>query len=90
MSESYAEKMLNAIESGQLEEAKKAFAWALREDDDEILFNLAEQLYALGFLHQAQRTYLKLLQRYPAEDELRTALAEIAIDEGNNDESLAY
>ena len=90
MSESYAEKMLNAIESGQLEEAKKAFAWALREDDDEILFNLAEQLYALGFLHQAQRTYLKLLQRYPAEDELRTALAEIAIDEGNNDEALAY
>lgn len=82
--------MLNAIESGQLEEAKKAFAWALREDDDEILFNLAEQLYALGFLHQAQRTYLKLLQRYPAEDELRTALAEIAIDEGNNDEALAY
>lgn len=90
MSESYAEKMLNAIESGQLEEAKKAFAWALREDDDEILFNLAEQLYALGFLHQAQRTYLKLLQRYPAEDELRTALAEIAINEGNNDEALAY
>lgn len=90
MSESYAEKMLNAIESGQLEESKKAFAWALREDDDEILFNLAEQLYALGFLHQAQRTYLKLLQRYPAEDELRTALAEIAIDEGNNDEALAY
>lgn len=90
MSKSYAEKMLNAIESGQLEEAKKAFAWALREDDDEILFNLAEQLYALGFLHQAQRTYLKLLQRYPAEDELRTALAEIAIDEGNNDEALAY
>ena len=43
MSESYAEKMLNAIESGQLEEAKKAFAWALREDDDEILFNLAER-----------------------------------------------
>lgn len=88
--ESYSEKMLNAIELGQLDEAKKEFAWALRKDDDEVLFNLAEQLYALGFLHQAQRTYLKLLDRYPNEDELRTALAEIAIDEGHNDESLAY
>ena len=90
MAESYAEKMLNAIEMGQLDEAKKDFAWALRQDDDEVLFSLAEQLYALGFLQQAQRTYLKLLDRYPDEDELRTALAEIAIDNGNNDEALAY
>ena len=82
--------MLNAIEMGQLDEAKKDFAWALRQDDDEVLFSLAEQLYALGFLQQAQRTYLKLLDRYPDEDELRTALAEIAIDNGNNDEALAY
>ncbi len=90
MSESYSEKMLTAIELGQLDEAKKDFAWALREDDDDLLFNLAEQLYALGFLHQAQRTYLKLLERYPDEDELKTSLAEIAVDEGNNDEALAY
>ena len=62
----------------------------MRQDDDEVLFSLAEQLYALGFLQQAQRTYLKLLDRYPDEDELRTALAEIAIDNGNNDEALAY
>ncbi len=30
------------------------------------------------------------MERYPDEDELRTALADIAIDEGNNDEALSY
>lgn len=87
---SYSEKMLEQLDAGQLEEAKKSFAWALRKDDDDTLFNLAEQLYGLGFLHQAQRIYLKLLDKYPDEDEIKTALAEIAIDGGHNDEALAY
>ena len=86
----FSEKCLQAIEDGNMEEAQKEFAWALRKDDDEILFNLAEQLYALGLMPQARRAYLKLLERYPDEDELRTALAEIAIDNGHNDEALAY
>ena len=87
---SYSEKMLNQLEAGQMEAAKKSFAWALRKDDDDTLFNLAEQLYGLGFLHQAQRIYLKLLDKYPDEDEIKTSLAEIAIDGGHNDEALAY
>ena len=87
---SYSERMLDQLNSGQLEEAKKSFAWALRKDDDDTLFNLAEQLYGLGFLHQAQRIYLKLLDKYPDEDEIKASLAEIAIDGGHNDEALAY
>lgn len=87
---SFSEKMLDQLSAGQLAEAKKSFASALRHDDDDILYSLAEELYGLGFLRQAQRTYLKLLERYPNEDELRTALADIAIDEGNNDEALSY
>ncbi|MDY5628324.1 tetratricopeptide repeat protein [Limosilactobacillus coleohominis] len=87
---SYSEKMLDQLEAGQMEAAKKSFAWALRKDDDDTLFNLAEQLYGLGFLHQAQRIYLKLLDKYPDEDEIKTSLAEIAIDGGHNDEALAY
>ena len=75
---------------GQLDDAKKSFASALRHDDDDMLYSLAEELYGLGFVRQAQRTYLKLLERYPDEDQLRTALADIAIDEGNNDEALSY
>ncbi|MDD6893875.1 MAG: tetratricopeptide repeat protein, partial [Lactobacillus sp.] len=86
----FSEKCLQAIEDGDMETAQKEFAWALRKDDDEILYNLAEQLYALGLMPQARRAYLKLLERYPDEDELRTSLAEIAIDNGHNDEALAY
>lgn len=87
---SYSEEMLKQLEAGQLEAAKKSFAWALRKDDDDTLYSLAEELYALGLTNQAQRTYLKLLQKYPQEDELRTTLAEIAIDNGENDEALSY
>lgn len=87
---SYSEKMLDQLDAGQMAEAKKSFAWALRKDDDNTLFNLAEQLYGLGFLHQAQRIYLKLLDKYPDEDQIKTSLAEIAIDSGHNDEALSY
>lgn len=82
--------MLDHLESGQLDEAKRSFNLALRHDDDDMLFSLAEELYGLGFIRQAQRTYLKLLDRYPDEDQLRTALADIAIDEDNTDEALSY
>lgn len=82
--------MLDHIEEGTMDQAQKDFAWALRKDDDDTLYSLAEELYALGLTNQAQRTYLKLLDRYPQEDELRTALAEIAIDNGDNDEALSY
>ena len=44
----------------------------------------------MGFLQQARTIYLKLLDCYPDEDELKTNLATIAIDEGHNDEALSY
>ena len=88
--ESYSQRMLDQLDAGQLEAAKKSYIWAIRKDDDDTLFNLAEQLYHLGFLHQAQRIYLKLLDKYPDEDELKTNLAEIAIDQDHNDEALTY
>lgn len=87
---SYSQKMLDELDKGQLDAAKKSYAWALRKDDDDTLFDLAQQLYGLGFLKQAQRIYEKLLVKYPDEGELRTNLAEIAIDNGNNDQALNY
>lgn len=87
---SYAKRMLDQLDKGQLKEAKKSFIWALRKDDDETLFNLAEELYGLGFDKRAKRIYEKLLQSYPDDDELRSNLAEIEIDEGNNDKALNY
>ncbi|BEI50206.1 hypothetical protein AWA2013_16120 [Lactiplantibacillus plantarum] len=87
---SYSEKMLAALSNGQIDTAKKHFAWALRKDDDQTLYSLAEELYGLGFLKQAERTYKKLLAKYPDEDDLRTSLADIAIDEDDTDLALDY
>lgn len=86
----YSERMLDQLDKGQLKEAKKSYIWALRKDDDDTLFNLAEELYGLGFDKRAKRIYEKLLKSYPDDDELRTNLAEIAIDEGHNDQALNY
>lgn len=86
----YSEQMIDQLEAGKLKEAENSFKLALASDDDDMLFSLAEELYGLGFLQQARTIYLKLLERYPDEDELRTNLATIAIDEGHNDEALSY
>ncbi|AVK64764.1 hypothetical protein C5Z26_02595 [Lactobacillus sp. CBA3606] len=86
----YSEKMLAALSSGQLETANKQFAWALRKDDDDTLYSLAEELYGLGFIKQATRIYKKLLEKYPTEDSLRTSLADIAIDDDDSDLALRY
>ncbi|AEJ22947.1 hypothetical protein WKK_00355 [Weissella koreensis KACC 15510] len=88
--QSYAEKMLDELDGGQLEAAKKSFALSLRHDDDETIHSLAEELYALGFSTNAKRAYQKLLDKYPDEDVLRTELAEISISEDQSDEALAY
>lgn len=82
--------MLDQLQDGQLAAARGTFRQALANDDDEMLFSLGEELYGMGFLSEARRVYLTLLQRYPDEDELRTNLATIAIDEGHNDEALSY
>lgn len=86
----YSEKMLDQLQDGQLAATRGTFRQALANDDDEMLFSLGEELYGMGFLSEARRVYLTLLQRYPDEDELRTNLATIAIDEGHNDEALSY
>lgn len=90
MSTSYAEQMLDALERGQLEPAQKFFDQSLRQDSDELIYSLAEELYALGFLEESRRAYQQLLAKYPDEDELRTALADIAIEDGDIDDAQNY
>ncbi|MFC6253408.1 tetratricopeptide repeat protein [Secundilactobacillus hailunensis] len=85
---SYSQKALDQLERGQLDEFKKAYASALRHDDDDTLYSLAEELYSLGFLNQSKRIYEKLLDRYPDEDDIRVNLADILIDDDKNDEAL--
>lgn len=90
MVSNYAQKMLDALSSGQLDEAQHLFAQSLRHDDENLIYSLAEELYALGFLNQSRRAYKKLLEKYPEEDEIRAALADIAIEDGEIDEAQNY
>ena len=90
MSTSYAEQMLDALERGQLDTAQQFFDQSLRQDSDELVYSLAEELYALGFLDESRRAYQQLLAKYPEEDEVRTALADIAIEDGDIDDAQNY
>ena len=87
---SYAKKMLDALEAGQMETARQLFTQVLAHDDDETQYNLAEELYALGFNGQAKRLYQGLLGRYPEQGDLATALADIAVSDGDADAALNY
>lgn len=87
---SYSAQMLQTLEDGDLEKAQKLFTKAMHSDDDDTLYSLAEELYALGFVQQAKKVYLKLLKKYPHEDELKTVLADIAVGEGKSDVALNY
>ena len=85
---SYSEEMLDALNDQDLEEAKKKFASALRHDDDDTLFSLAEELQALGFNQQTRRIAEKLLAKYPDADDVRLILAELDIGDDKTDEAL--
>jgi pentatricopeptide repeat protein len=85
----YSKRALDALESGQIDEFNRLYGWALRKDDDETLYNLAGELYALGFDGKALRIYEKLIERYPGDHELPVLAAEILVDQGENDRALA-
>lgn len=84
----YSEEMLEALDNQDLETAKKKFASALRHDDDDTLFSLAEELQALGFNNQSRRIANKLLTKYPDADDVRLILAELAISDDQTDDAL--
>lgn len=86
----YSEQLLDALEQGQLEQVKTLFSQVLEHDDDETQFNLAEELYALGFTGYAKRLYQGLAGKYPDEGDVLIALADIAVSDGDNDKALDY
>ncbi|UQS86567.1 tetratricopeptide repeat protein [Nicoliella spurrieriana] len=88
--DSYSQKALELLSAGKLTQFDEQFKLALKNDADDMLFSLAEELYSLGFLSQAKQIYRQLLTKYPDEDSLRANLAEIAISEDQNDLALNY
>ncbi|MGB3160265.1 tetratricopeptide repeat protein [Carnobacterium sp.] len=84
------EKMIEALEENQLEEANLFFEQALQADSDEQLYDLADSLYHLGFLEETKRVYQQLLELYPEDDELKIGLAEIEIESNHIDEAMEW
>ncbi|KRM72604.1 tetratricopeptide repeat protein [Lacticaseibacillus brantae] len=87
---SYSEQMLDALAEGNVDQANLLFRSVLEHDDDETKYNLAEELYALGFTGQAKRLYQELMGRYPDQDDIKTVLADIAVSDGDPDAALNY
>lgn len=75
-----SEKMIEALQNNDLENAERHFKDALALDDPETLYGLADALYQLGFLDETKQIYEQLLVLFPEEEELKIGLAEIAIE----------
>ncbi len=87
---SYSQQALDQLEGGQLDAFEKTFKKALANDSDDLLYSLAEELYSLGFSNYAKTIYEQLLTAYPKDDALKINLAELAIDDDQDDQALNY
>ncbi|WP_225047285.1 tetratricopeptide repeat protein [Lacticaseibacillus kribbianus] len=85
---SYSQQMLDALEAGDIAQSRELFTQVLAHDDDEHKYNLAGELYALGFTGQAQRLYEELMGKYPELEDIKTALADIAVANGEPDRAI--
>lgn len=84
----YSEKVIEAIQNGDLEIVDENLQLALDLDDEETLYLLGNSLLQLGFLEETKRVYNHLVDVNPGDDELKIYLAEIEIEEGNELEAL--
>lgn len=82
-----SEKMVVSIQNQDLEHANKYFKKALKEDDDEVLLELAEYLESIGFLNQAKTIYEKERASFP---EVNINLAQIAAEDGDIEAAFTY
>ncbi|WP_071459961.1 tetratricopeptide repeat protein [Bacillus massilinigeriensis] len=81
-------KMIEHLETGNLEEAQKAFKYVLEMGSDEEQFLLAEELVRFGLLEESQTLLEKLLISYPNEGEILVLLAEIILESGEEERAM--
>ncbi|WP_338199128.1 tetratricopeptide repeat protein [Lactobacillus rizhaonensis] len=85
---SYSEKLLDAIERQDFSQEKSLLQKALDKDEPEILASLAKNLVGLGFTDLAKEIYRSLIARFPKEDLFKIYLAEILLNDGQDDDGL--
>ena len=84
----YSEIVIAEIQKGNLDVVEENLELAINYDDEDTLFLLGNTLYQLGFLIETRKVYTYLLEKNPADDELKIYLAEIDIEDGNELEAL--
>lgn len=82
-----SEKMLAALDLGDLKRAEKYFNRALEMDNQATLLDLGIYLQSIGFYPQARQVYLLLQADFP---EVNLSLAEIAAEDGQLEEAFLY
>ena len=84
---SNSEKLIASIQNQDLTLMEKYFERALKEDDEQLLLELAEYLESIGFLPFAKRIYLQERESFP---EVNINLAQIAAEDGDIEEAFLY
>ena len=72
-----SEKMLQALSDEDLSQAQIFLEKALKEDPEDILAELGEELLAIGFLIEAKQIFEQLINQYPENDGLNLSLIHI-------------
>ncbi|GAA3629837.1 tetratricopeptide repeat protein [Lactobacillus hamsteri] len=85
----YSEQLLDAIEKHDFSQGKILLKQALDNDDPEVLASLAENLSDYGFSDMAKEVYRALIAKFPQEDLFKVYLAEILLNDGNDDDGLS-
>ncbi len=78
-------EIMNQINAGHLEEVAKEIEHIKKSSNEDEIFSLAEELLEIGFLDEAKELYQVLLNRFPEESIIRVNLAEIAIEQGDEE-----
>ena len=86
---SYSEQLLDSIQNHDFSQSKHLLKEALNNDDPEILASLAENLTGLGFTDLAKEVYRALIVKFPKEDLFKVYLAEILLNDGDEDDGLS-
>ena len=89
MDTSYSEQLLDAIQDHKFDQSNVLLKPALDNDSPEILASLAENLTDLGFTDLSKDVYRALIAKFPGEDLFKVYLAEILLNDGQEDDALS-
>lgn len=85
---SYSEQLLSTIEKQDFSQEKVLLKKALDNDEPEVLASLAENLTGLGLTDLSKEIYRSLIAKFPREDLFKVYLAEILLNDGQEDDGL--